>query len=83
MEIHTQQSIFSDLADFIVSQPTLEAIADYRVPEPVQGYIDNLLEKNREQGLSPDEQLEMEKLLAVSQLMSLAKAKAKARIRIK
>ncbi|MFN8376107.1 MAG: hypothetical protein U0694_24935 [Anaerolineae bacterium] len=61
MAIDTQQSIFSEVADFLVSQPTLEEIIAYRVPPPVQQYIDDLLEKNREEELAPEARLEMEK----------------------
>ena len=46
MAVNVQQSIFSELADFLVSQPTLEALAAYRVPSGVQQHIDELLEKN-------------------------------------
>jgi hypothetical protein len=45
MSVNTQQSIFSELADFFVSQLSLEAIAAYRVPSGVQQHIDELLEK--------------------------------------
>ena len=80
MEINVQQSIFSEIADFLVSQPSLEEIVAYRVPDTVQNYIDNLLEKNREEGLSAVERIEMEKFLAVSHLMSLTKSKARLKI---
>ena len=81
MEINITQSIFSDLADFLVSQPTLDDIVSYRVSDSVQTYMDNLLEKNREEGLSTHERIEMEKLLAVSHLMTLAKGKARLKIK--
>jgi hypothetical protein len=77
MALNIQQSIFTELADFLVSQPSLEAIAAYQVSAGVQQYIDDLLEKNREGGLSADERLELEKILAVSHVMTLAKTKAK------
>jgi hypothetical protein len=80
MAIETQQSIFSEVADFIASQPTLEEIADYRISMPMQQHIDNLFEKNREAGLTPDERIEMEKILAVSHVMTLAKAKARLKL---
>src|SRR5512138_3561321 len=80
MDVNIQQSIYSELADFLVSQPTLEEIASYKVSAPVQQYIDNLLEKNREDGLSSTERLELEKILAVSHLMSMAKTKAKLKL---
>jgi hypothetical protein len=76
MAINTQQSIYTELADFLVSQPSLEALATYKVSAAVQQYIDTLLERNSEGGLSPDERLELEKILAVSHVMTLAKTKA-------
>ena len=80
MALNVQQSIFTELADFLVSQPTLEAIAAYQVPPGVQQHIDDLLDKNREVGLSPEERLEMEKILAVANVMDLAKAKARLKL---
>ncbi len=80
MAVDTQQSIFSEVADFLVSQPTLEEMIAYRVSSPIQQHIDQLLEKNREEGLTPEERLELEKILAVSHLMSLAKAKARLKL---
>lgn len=76
MAVNVQHSIFLELADFLVSQPTLEALANYQVSGALQGYIDDLLEKNREGGLSSDERLELEKILAVSHVMTLTKTKA-------
>jgi hypothetical protein len=76
MAVDTQQSIYSELADFLVSQPTLEQIAEYKAPPAVQQRIDDLLEKNREGGLTSEERLELEKIIAVADVMDLAKAKA-------
>ncbi len=45
MVVKIEQSIYSELADFLVSQPSLETIATYKVPMGVQQHIDNLLEK--------------------------------------
>lgn len=77
MAVNLQQSILSEIADFWVSQPTLEQIIAYRVSDAVQAYLDDMLEKNREVGLSPDERLELEKILSVVDMMNLAKAKAR------
>jgi hypothetical protein len=80
MTLNVQQSIFTELAEFIVSQPGLEAIAAYRMPATLDQRIHDLLEKNRESHLTPDEQAEMDKLLAMSHLMTLAKAKARLKL---
>ncbi len=80
MAINTQQSIYNELADFLASQPTLEAIAAYKVSSGTQQHIDRLLERNRDGGLSADERMELEKLLAISHLMTLTKTKAELRL---
>lgn len=80
MTLDLQQSIFTEIADFITSQPTLEEIVAYRISASQQDYIDNLLERNREGQLSAEERQEMESFLAISHLMSLAKAKARLKL---
>jgi hypothetical protein len=80
MEVELQASIFDEVAEFITSEPTLEAIGNYRVSHAVQRRVDELLEKNRESGLSPIEHEELDKILAISHLMTLAKAKARLKL---
>jgi hypothetical protein len=80
MTVNVHQSIFAELADFLVTQPTLEELATYKVSSEVQHHIDDLLERNREEGLSVQERLELEKILALVQMMDLAKAKAQLKL---
>lgn len=80
MALNLQNSIFAELADFLATQPSLEELADYKVASEIQQYIDDLLERNREEGLSIGERLELEKILAVVQVMDLAKAKAQLKL---
>jgi hypothetical protein len=80
MAVNIQQSIFAELADFLVTQPTLEELAAYKVSSGVQQHLDDLLERNREEGLSAQERLEIEKILALVQMMDLAKAKAQLKL---
>jgi len=80
MAVNMQESIFSEVADFIVSQPSLEAIAAYQASPTAQERMQRLLDKNREEGLEPAEREEIEKYLALSHLMTLAKAKARLKL---
>jgi hypothetical protein len=80
MAVNIQQSIFAELADFLVTQPTLEELATYKVSSRVQQHLDELLEQNREEGLSAQERLELEKILTLVQMMDLAKAKAQLKL---
>ena len=80
MALNVEQSIYTELADFLVSQPTLEEIADYKVSASVQAHLDDLLEKNREGIISAEARLELEKILAVSHVMTLTKTKARLKL---
>jgi hypothetical protein len=77
METSIQQSIFSEIADFLVSQPSLEELANYRVSPAIQQHLDMLLDKNSEGTITSEERLELDKILAIGSLMNLAKVKAK------
>lgn len=80
MAVNIQQSISSEIADFWVSQPSLEAIAAYQIPPSIQQYLDHLLAKNAEASLTAEERLEVEKILAITDVMNLAKVKAKLKL---
>jgi len=80
MAVNIQQSILSEIADFLVSQPSLESIAAYQIPPYIQQHLDHLLEKNAEASLTAEERLEAEKILAVTDVMNLAKVKAKLKL---
>lgn len=72
-----QQSIASEVADFLVSLPSMEELANYKMSAGLQQYVNSLLDKNSAGELSPEGALELEKILAVSHVMTLAKTKAK------
>lgn len=78
MSLNTDPSLLSEVADFIASRPTLAELAAYRMPAALDARIHDLLEKNREHELTPQERDEMQGILAVSHVMRLAKAKARA-----
>ena len=60
MVLDIKQSIYAELADFMVSLPTLETLATYTVSDGIQHHIDDLLERNREEDLSAQERLELD-----------------------
>lgn len=80
MSVHLQSSILSDLAEFLVSQPSLEALQDYRASDAFDKRVHELLDKNSSEGLNLEEQEEIHTLLGISTLMSLAKAKARLKL---
>jgi hypothetical protein len=80
MALNIQQSIFSEVAEFLVSRPSLETLAEYQAPDAAQERVALLLEKNREEGLTPDEREEMDQYLTISHLLTLMKAKARLKL---
>lgn len=80
MAVNTRTMIFVELADFLVEQPDLEAIIEYQLPEAMQDRVHELLDKNREEGLSIDEREEMQHYLAANHFMSVLKSKARLKL---
>ena len=80
MAVNIEQSLFAELAEFLVSQPSLEEIANYKASSIINQRTEELLEKNRNHGLTPEERKEIENILAISHLMTLAKAKARLKL---
>lgn len=73
------QSGFSGLADvleFLANLPTPEEILALKPSETLQQHINNLLEKNRTVGLTPEEERLWQQYEYVEHLVRVAKAKA-------
>ncbi len=64
------------VTDFLGAAPTLEEIADYRLPTDLQDRAHQLLDRNRAGTLTPDERNEMNEFIQIDHLMTLLKAKA-------
>lgn len=69
------------VTDFLGSAPTLEEIAAYRLPEALQNYAHNLLDKNRAGMLTSEERAEMEEFRQIDHLLTLVKAKARLKLK--
>lgn len=69
------------VTDFLGSAPSLDEIADYRLPEALQARAHALLDKNRAGALSDDERAEMEEFRQMDHLLTLVKAKAKLKLK--
>lgn len=81
MSFAPEKTIKDIVTDFLASAPTLEEIADYRLPNELQTRAHTLLEKNRAGNLSDEEQTEMEEFRQIDHLMTLVKAKARLKLK--
>ena len=66
----------ADVLEFLATLPPAEEVLSLRAAPTLQGRIQEFLEKSRSSGLSPEEQLEWERIDHVEHLVRIAKAKA-------
>lgn len=69
--------VFEEMTDFLASCPTSKQILAYKISAPVQERLAELLENNREEGLTEAENSELDAFAYVDFFMSLLKARAR------
>jgi hypothetical protein len=74
------RSVFSEITDFLATNPTPEAIIAYQLPHDLQQRAGYLLELNGEGQLTLEERDEMFDYVRVEDMMSLLKAKMKRKL---
>lgn len=72
----SQPAGFSDLLEALATLPTPEQVLALRPSAAMQQRVHELLEKNRTDGLEPEEELEWQRYEYVEHVMRLAKARA-------
>jgi hypothetical protein len=68
--------VFEEMIDFLATGPTTKQIIAHKVSPPVQERLRQLLDKNREEGLTEAENTELDAFQFVDDFMSLLKARA-------
>jgi hypothetical protein len=81
MSVASENTISDLVTDFLGSAPSLEEIAEYRLPDELQQRAHELLEKNRHGTLSETEREEMEEFRQIDHLLTLIKVKAKLKLK--
>ena len=72
---------FDEIADFIAELNPAKLIA-LKPSATVQQRLEDLLFKNREEGLNDEEKHELDRYLTLEHLISLAKARARKRLNL-
>ncbi len=70
--------IYQEIIDFLASGPALEQIVDFKISSSAQERLEDLVDKNREGGLTPAEELELNRYFQYRHVMILLKADARA-----
>jgi hypothetical protein len=67
---------YEEVAEFLAKLDP-EKLLELKPSAEVQDRVEELIEKKKESGLTPDEQYELDRYLALEYLISLAKARAR------
>lgn len=81
MQTAPVRSVFSEITDFLATNPTPQAIIAYRLPDDLQARAHELLELNGEGELTEAAREEMLDFVRVEEMMSLLKAKMKRKLK--
>ncbi|MDX2077039.1 MAG: hypothetical protein SFZ02_11450 [bacterium] len=74
--------IYEEIYQFLVSAPTPQAILDFHASEYVQMRVRELLDKNRDGQLTPDERAELDQFEQVNHLVSMMKIYARKSLKV-
>ena len=69
--------VYLEIIDFIAAGTTPEEVANYRPSPAAQQRVADLIEREQNQHLSPDEKSELEHFMELEHILRLAKAKAR------
>ncbi len=69
--------VFEEMIDFLASGPTPEEIVAFKTSPAAQARLEELLDKNREDGLTEDEAAELDVYEQVNHVLLLLKARAR------
>ena len=75
------QTIFGEVTDFLANNPSPQEIIAYQLPEYWRERAHELLEKNGEGLLTPEEQKEMMDFSRIDHMLTLLKAKTRLKLK--
>jgi hypothetical protein len=73
-------TIFDEVTDFLAQGPSAEAISTYTPSEKLIARAQELLERRRENTLTPDERAEMDEFIGMEHFITMLKLKARLKL---
>lgn len=77
------RTVFGGITDFLATEPSPQEMIDFYMPGDLQARLDELLDKNGEGELTPEEQKEMMDFARMDQVMSLRKIRMRIKLKLK
>lgn len=75
-----QPAAYDELVDLFADPAMAERILNFHPSPAMQARIEELLEKNREEGLTPEEQAELDEVERLEHFMRLIKARIRQKL---
>lgn len=75
--MRTASPAYLEIIDFIAAGTTPEAVVHLRPSAEAQQILTNLIEREKENALSPEEKAELEHFTELEHILRMAKAKAR------
>lgn len=75
------RTIFGEITNFLATNPTPEEIIAYHLPDDLQARAHELLDKNSEGELTPEEENEMMDFARIDNMLLQLKAKMKLKLK--
>jgi hypothetical protein len=73
----TASPAYFEIIEFIAAGTTSEAVADFHPSPEAQRRVAELIEREKEEGLSPDDAAELDHFMELEHILRMAKAKAR------
>jgi hypothetical protein len=80
MVLAQSNPVFTELIDFLASTPTSDEILAYKPSEELEERLGFLLEKNRRDRLSSEEQAELEEFLRFNHFVNMLKIRTQQKL---
>jgi HKD family nuclease len=74
------ETLFDEITDFLISQPTIETIIEFQVSDKLNRRLHELLDKNSAGTIIADERSELDTFLHYGHILSILKAKARLKL---
>jgi hypothetical protein len=71
------QPVYLELVDFLAAGSTPEAVANFRPSRAAQARVSELVEREKEAGLTQEETAELDHFLELEHILRMAKARAR------
>ena len=71
---------FEEVVEFFATSPSVSHLANFQASAESRARVERLISKSKNEGLSPEEKLELDDFLQLEHLMRMVKARARKKL---